>query len=103
MGVRVGVLVKVIFESGMMRKFFSSRPEIDLVVVLSERVMVTGWLALGDEGEVLIVIMGWSVVPDARWRMSWFWELATRKRIRPMMTGMIGRRMRVRRRGFILF
>lgn len=72
MGVRVGVLVKVIFESGMMRKFFSSRPEIDLVVVLSERVMVTGWLALGDEGEVLIVIMGWSVVPDARWRMSWF-------------------------------
>ena len=72
MGVRVGVLVKVMFESGMMRKFFSSRPEIDLVVVLSERVMVTGWLALGDEGEVLIVIMGWSVVPDARWRMSWF-------------------------------
>lgn len=72
MGVRVGVLVKVMFESGMMRKFFSSRPEIDLVVVLSERVTVTGWLALGDEGEVLIVIMGWSVVPDARWRMSWF-------------------------------
>ena len=36
------MLVKVIFESGIMRKFFSSRPEIDLVVVLSERVMMTG-------------------------------------------------------------
>ncbi len=98
----MGVLAKDIFESGMMRKFFSSRPEIDLVVVLSERVTVTGWLALGDEGEAVIVMVGWLVVPEARWRMSWFWELATRKRIRPMMTGMIGRRMRARRREFIL-
>ncbi|OQA81908.1 MAG: hypothetical protein BWY29_01014 [Microgenomates group bacterium ADurb.Bin238] len=71
MGVRIGVLAKDRFESGMMRKFFNSSPEIDLVVVLSERVTVTGWLALGDEGEALIVMVGWSVL-EARWRRSWF-------------------------------
>ncbi len=86
--VRVGVAEKVMPWSGMTRKFFISKPEMFLLLVLMEKVRVTGLLT--SLVELVETVMIGSVEPDALWRISWFCREAMKKRKMPIRTTRIG-------------